>query len=151
MTAKRRTNHSDLPPARSRWRAIIRAVGSIHLRIGDYIVFLCAVAIIIAFSMMALGKVSPGVMVQVESVDGTFVYPLSEDRELAVAGPLGDSLIHIHDGAVYFVDSPCQDKICISVGSLRDVGQWAACLPNRVFVTIVGEADARGGIDATAF
>lgn len=42
------------------------------------------------------------------------------------------------DGSIAFVESDCPDKICIESGKLHIVGQMAACLPNQVYVKIVG-------------
>ena len=46
---------------------------------------------------------------------------------------------------VYFAASDCPDQICVHTGPLHRAGQTAACLPNRVVVTIVGPTDS--GID----
>jgi hypothetical protein len=42
------------------------------------------------------------------------------------------------DGSIAFVESDCPDKICIRSGRLHLAGQMAACLPNQVYVKIVG-------------
>ena len=45
------------------------------------------------------------------------------------------------DGSIAFVESDCPDKICIKSGKLHLVGQYAACLPNQIYMKIVS---ARG-------
>jgi hypothetical protein len=42
------------------------------------------------------------------------------------------------DGSIAFAESDCPDKICVRTGRLHQVGQMAACLPNQVYVKIVG-------------
>ena len=42
------------------------------------------------------------------------------------------------DGSIAFLESDCPDKVCIHAGRLRQVGQMAACLPNEVYMKIVG-------------
>jgi hypothetical protein len=41
------------------------------------------------------------------------------------------------DGSIAFVASDCPDKICIGAGRLHRAGQFAACLPNQVYIKIV--------------
>lgn len=39
---------------------------------------------------------------------------------------------------VFFDSSDCPDKVCVSSGKLSKDGEWAACLPNRVFLKVMG-------------
>lgn len=50
----------------------------------------------------------------------------------------GSYTIHLQvaDGGIAFVDSPCPDHLCEGFGVLRNVGDWAACLPAQASVTI---------------
>lgn len=117
----------------------------------DLVVLIVAAGVITAFSLVSLERGGPGALVEIHSDAGRFVYSLDQDAELTFAGPIGDSVVHIHDNSVYFVASPCRDKICIAAGALTEAGQWAACLPNRVFVTVLGENNDPNAVDATAF
>jgi hypothetical protein len=47
------------------------------------------------------------------------------------------------------LDSPCPDKICVAAGAIVRTGQFIACLPNRVSVTLEGRDDPP--TDGTAF
>jgi len=48
-------------------------------------------------------------------------------------------VFHLYeDGSIAFVESDCPDQICVRTGRLRRVGQMAACLPNRLYIKIVG-------------
>ena len=53
-------------------------------------------------------------------------------------------LFQVVDGSISFSKSDCPDQVCIRMGPQSRVGQSAACLPNRVSILILGEAD---GID----
>ncbi len=64
--------------------------------------------------------------------------PLAEDRQLAVAGALGDSHIEIKHAEARFVDSPCSNKLCVLHGWLQHAGETTACLPNQVSLRILG-------------
>jgi len=76
--------------------------------------------------------------VQIQDPEGTFLYPLDEDRTIAAKGPLGITTIHVAQGRVWVHDSPCTNKVCITMGVISHSGQFVACLPNQVFVRIVG-------------
>jgi hypothetical protein len=63
---------------------------------------------------------------------------LNTDQRFSVKGPLGTSVIEIHDGRIRFVDSPCRGKQCIHSGWLQQAGEFAACLPNHISVAVLG-------------
>ena len=52
---------------------------------------------------------------------------------------LGETIVAIESGGVHVVSSPCPEKICISMGTIRRPGTWIACLPNGLFIRIEGE------------
>lgn len=41
------------------------------------------------------------------------------------------------DGSIAFAESDCPDKICIKSGRLHLTGQYAACLPNHIYMKII--------------
>lgn len=49
------------------------------------------------------------------------------------------------DGSIAFVESDCPDKVCIKSGHLHLVGQFAACLPNQLYMKIVAADPADTG------
>ncbi len=51
------------------------------------------------------------------------------------------------DGSIAFIKSDCPDKICIRSGRLKNAGQFAACLPNKVMLKIVSEEKDRQAPD----
>ncbi len=71
---------------------------------------------------------------------------LRQNATLAIHGPLGDSVLEVRDGRLRFVASPCRGKQCIHSGWLSRVGDFAACLPNRVSVTLLGDTARYDGV-----
>jgi hypothetical protein len=67
-----------------------------------------------------------------------WIYPLDGEATLHVPGPLGDTVVVVEEGGVRVISSPCPEKICIKTGKISKPGQWIACLPNRVFISIQG-------------
>lgn len=116
----------------------------------DYLVFLFSIALVVGASVHASNAGGTPKLVQIDAEGETLVFPLEEDRQVDVEGPLGHSHIKIQDGKVMFVDSPCPEKICVATGWIGRSNQWAACLPNRIFVTVIGEQD-ESDPDATTF
>jgi hypothetical protein len=92
---------------------------------------------------------------------GTWVYPLDREtqqaeqsaRQIEIAGPLGSTVVEFTDSGARVVSSPCTNKICIASGAIHRRGQWIACLPNAVSLTIEssGNTDSGAGIDAAAW
>lgn len=63
---------------------------------------------------------------------------LSEVSKEYTFSPKEDVVISVKNKAVRFSSSSCKDDICINSGWLTSKGQSAACLPQRVVVTIKG-------------
>lgn len=65
--------------------------------------------------------------------------PLQEDVRVEVSGPVGVSRVAVEEGRVRVLDSPCVQRICVRRGWLREVGDLAVCVPNRLVVRVEGE------------
>jgi len=105
-------------------------------------------ALLAAGVLLSLGAVllSRAGMTVVVRVSGSVVasYPLSEDREVEIAGADGGTnLLVIRDGGAHIRDASCPDRLCVGMGVIRRTGQSIICLPNRVVVEIAGPSGAR--------
>lgn len=110
------------------------------LRAFDYLAIILSAAVVAVAAWFAYsGRSRPGDVV-VEAPGAEWIYPLSADRQLAVEGPLGATVVVISGGAARVADSPCPDKLCVAMAAVSKPGQWIACLPNRVFVRVRGRA-----------
>lgn len=74
----------------------------------------------------------------IESSQGSWVYDMSMDVTVAVAGTEGVTTVVIRDGKAFITDSPCTNKTCIAVHPIERANEWIACLPNTVFIRIDG-------------
>jgi hypothetical protein len=110
-----------------------------------------AAACLVAFT--AFSAYAPGsgqARAIIKGPGGEWIYPLSADREVKVAGPLGETLVVIWGKRVQIIDSPCPNKTCIAAGAIDRPGQWLACLPNQIIVRVEGgRTDA--GVDASVY
>lgn len=77
----------------------------------------------------------------ITSPDREFVYPMNENTELQIEGEIGISIIKIQDNRAFFVDSPCPNHVCTDTPALRFNNDWAACMPNGIFIRIEGGSD----------
>jgi hypothetical protein len=112
------------------------------------IVLALALTVIVGWQAYNRGNDSPSVMVK--GPDKTWIFPLEADERVSVAGPIGETLVEIRRGRAAIVSSPCNGQTCVAAGELNKNGQWAACLPNRVFILIEG-AGAPDAIDAASW
>jgi hypothetical protein len=122
----------------------------VRLRPLDLAIALAAAGAVALSAASAYGPGKGRAEAVISGRDGQWVYPLSADRDIAVAGPLGDTHIEIRAHSIHIEDSPCPNKTCIAAGSIAASGQWIACLPNRVFVRVEG-GGASGGVDASVY
>jgi len=111
---------------------------SFFLKPADFI-FITLSAALIAISVIQLtGDSSSEAKAVIKVKDTEYIYPLNQEQDLMFDGELGKSHIIIHDGCVEFESSPCRDKVCIKMGHGKEDGDFLACLPNRIIVTVQG-------------
>jgi hypothetical protein len=84
--------------------------------------------------------------VLIQGQGGEWVYPIEADTTVVVTGPLGDTKVRIQGNSAWVESSPCDNHTCIAVGSISRQGEWAACLPNNVFIVVNGIEDDIDGI-----
>jgi hypothetical protein len=116
------------------------------LRPLDVLIVASSAALLVALSIAVYGG-PPSATLVVSTEMGEWVYPMSQDRDIEAQGPLGITYIHIGDGNAHIEDSPCANKTCVASLPISKTGEWAACLPNGVFIHIEGAEDD-GEIDA---
>ena len=75
--------------------------------------------------------------------------PMIEGEEQAFTFVQEDSIVitRYDDGSVAFTQSDCPDKVCIHAGPQSQPYQFAACLPNRFLLNIVGENGDEAEVD----
>ncbi len=53
--------------------------------------------------------------------------------------------IEVTEEGIKFVHSDCPDKVCVNTGFISNSGQVAACLPNRIVISV--SSDKEDGTD----
>jgi len=114
----------------------------------DWLFLALSLFLTVGTAWVVLAPSDAPLRIEVQDPEGTFLYPLNENRIIEAVGPLGVTEIHVEDGHVWVHDSPCTNKVCLAMGVIHDSGQFVSCLPNRVFVRISGGAANQEGPDA---
>ncbi|MCP4398607.1 MAG: NusG domain II-containing protein [bacterium] len=113
------------------------------LTTGDKIVIGVLLLISLAGFPLVRAMMKAGNLVRIEAEGALYkILSLHEAQTLSVPGPLGDTLVVIHDGEVHVSESPCRHKICIKSGHISLAGELIACVPNKVVLRIVGDEKA---------
>lgn len=106
---------------------------------ADYFVIVATLLLLPTLYLTYWGNHAAADTAHIMAADGReFSLPLNEDRRLTVNGPLGATTLEIRHGKIHFLDSPCRGKQCIHSGWLARAGDFAACLPNRISITLSG-------------
>jgi hypothetical protein len=74
----------------------------------------------------------------IKGAGGTWVFPQDAREVITVLGPLGNTVVEIREGKARVLSSPCDNQTCVVAGAIQSHGQWIACLPNKVLVSIEG-------------
>jgi len=118
------------------------------IKLLDVPVLVLAAVLIVISSAYNRDKVSSKVTVR--GPERTWIFPLEAEEQVYVKGVIGETLVEIRDGKAAIISSPCGGQTCVAAGKMHKNGQWAACLPNMVFILIEGE-DTSEAIDAVSW
>jgi len=116
----------------------------------DVPVIILATALTVIIGLKAYDRGTNSLNVVVRGPDKTWIFPLEAEEQVSVAGSIGETLVEISKGRAAIVSSPCNGQTCVAAGEIDKNGQWAACLPNRVFILVEGASNA-DAIDAASW
>jgi hypothetical protein len=119
-------------------------------RLADTAVFVVVFAVTAICVLKVYGGSRDGARLHIQGTGGSWVYPMDRTERVEIPGPLGRTVVELSGGGARVISSPCANKTCIASGTIHRRGQWAACLPNGVSLTIEGE-NTEPDLDASAF
>jgi hypothetical protein len=117
---------------------------------GDFAAIAVSLALIAISALTIYAAPQSSVRVVIHGSDRTWIFPLDAEERIAVPGPAGETVVEISEGRARVLSSPCVNQTCVAAGHIHRQGEWAACLPNKVFVSIEGSADDEA-LDAAAW
>ena len=114
---------------------------------GDFV--LIALAILLALTPLLLRPARGAAPRAVVRKDGEIAaeLPLDEDAVLRLEEG-GQNVLRVSGGAIRMEEADCPDGTCVRQGAIQSPGETIVCLPHRVTVTIVGNDEGTGGVDA---
>jgi len=72
-------------------------------------------------------------------------------HEIEIETSRGYNLLRISHNGIEMIEADCPDQLCLGFGHVHRKGGTIVCLPNRIFVEIIG-ADGNGDdVDAVVF
>ena len=114
------------------------------LRFFDIVALIFSLAVFLLFTAYGRSLNKDEGYVIIESSGDQLIYPLSQERSIILEGPIGESVILIEHGTARFSSSECDDDLCVQMGEIHGSGEWAACLPNRIFLYTGGNEEDQG-------
>lgn len=111
----------------------------IRIRWADFVILFLALGAAVATIVPITGR-RESALVSIKTPNGVFLYPLQENKTIALHGTLGNTVVAIEDSTIHVIESPCRDKLCIRAGTLSKPGQWTACLPNGIYIQIINDS-----------
>jgi hypothetical protein len=115
----------------------------------DVLIILIAAGVSFYSAYNAYIKPSGQAQILIRGQGGEWTFPVNAEETVIVAGPLGDTVVKIHENRAWVESSPCENQTCVASGHISRQGQWAACLPNKVLLMIQGTGG--GDVDAVVW
>ena len=111
------------------------------------------IALVLAGSALLSWRVYTGdgtpPVLHITGATGEWYYPLDAERRVTVRGPAGETVVLISHGQARVIESDCPEKLCVRSPAISRGGEWIACLPNRVMLTVEGSGG--GAYDAESY
>lgn len=107
-------------------------------RKNDLIVI--AAVLLLAAILLIPSLFKKGKLVATVYVDGEIVekIDLSSVADGYTFSPKDGTEIQVENGKIRFASAVCRDKLCVNSGWLTKNGQTAACLPERIVISVSG-------------
>lgn len=109
-----------------------------HLKPGDWLtLILGGVCVVLLMHELWSGDLADKAVIR----SGGKIFrevPLSRDQRIEVPGPLGVSIVSIHQNKARITSDPSPRQYCVRQGWLEQSGEVAICLPNEVSVELTG-------------
>lgn len=106
------------------------------IKLLDLVIFSIAIGFIVLTSLFIYSSDNSVLYLSIRTPKGDWIYPMDKDIDIVVEGESGLVRIRIESGEAFVVSSTCSNKTCITAPKLKNHGDWNACLPNKVFLSV---------------
>jgi hypothetical protein len=125
--------------------------GKLPIKITDVVIIMLALGLTVLSAFASYVKPKNTTQVLIEGSGQRWIFPLDTEETVSVKGPLGNTVVRIHENEAWVDSSPCDNQTCVMMGHVGTRGDWVACLPNNVFFMIEGSDDIRKVTDTTTW
>lgn len=101
------------------------------------LIILLISAAALCFRHFSSGKLEARIVVSGETVYTIDLSSVDAPYDIELNG--GNVIITVEPDCIYFKSSDCPDKLCVNCGKLTKSGDSAACVPEKVAVSLSGE------------
>lgn len=136
--------HSQIGDLRGHF-ATNRSEMRISMKKIDYIIVsgLLVLGVIFTFFIFRPADAEPGALEVRQNGKVIMTLPLSENTTKTIENNSGGTnTFTVRDGAVTMTEADCGDYTCIQTGSITKTGESIVCLPHRLVLQIVSNADS---------
>ena len=126
---------------RTLWRGVVG-------RVLDGLALLGSVTVALLLARRAVASSRNNPMIKISGAHDEWLLPVGAEEEVLVPGPIGVNRVVVAAGSARVAAAPCANQICVHTGRISEPGQWIACLPNRVLVSV---ESANETIDARSY
>lgn len=104
-------------------------------------ILIISLIVLSAVSYPAIRHLSVGASFVEIVVEGQsrMVARMDQERDITIEGRRGTTVIRIDESGARFISSPCSDNKCLESAPIKDAGEIAVCVPNRVMIRVLGE------------
>ena len=106
------------------------------IRFSDVIILAVIISFITLTALFIYSSDNSALYLSVRTPKGDWIYPMNTDISFVVEGETGPVSIKIENNEAFVVSSTCSNKTCITAPKLKNYGDWNACLPNKVFLSV---------------
>ena len=107
-----------------------------RIKVFDVIILAVIISFITLTALFIYSSDNSALYLSVRTPKGDWIYPMNTDISFVVEGETGPVSIKIENNEAFVVSSTCSNKTCITAPKLKNYGDWNACLPNKVFLSV---------------
>ena len=107
-----------------------------RIKVFDVIILAIIILFITLTALFIYSSDNSALYLSVRTPKGDWIYPMNTDISFVVEGETGPVSIKIENNEAFIVSSTCSNKTCITAPKLKNYGDWNACLPNKVFLSV---------------
>ena len=116
-------------------------------KIWDLLIYFFIFSLLILMIIVSNLSSDEELRLYIQTENSKYYYPLYEEKSYLFKGPIGKTIVKCGAKGAKIIDSNCKSKECMRGGWISSNGQWRACLPNKILITVEGGKKKLGEVD----